>query len=976
MLRNLRGVFAIAAFAVMLAGVIPSVALAQTISGMINVYQHVVSIDECRNTMTVPAAHTFVIGDRVLIIQMGGAAIDETDAASYGTVQSVNGAGACEIAEVSEILDLVTIRFRNKLVNHYDVSGLVQIVKIPQYTDVIVHGLLTATPWDATTQTGGVLILEASGTLTLQSDIDASGMGFAGGQTNDKDNGNSVTYYVGPDTGGGGYKGMGIGTEDSMLRDQARGAPANGGGGGDSHNAGGGGGANLTNGGQGGDQCSGEGFARASVGGIGGHGLAAYSGKGLFLGGGGGGGHENDGGGTGGASGGGIIIIRAKAIVGAGGSIRSNGASVRDTSKIDGAGGGGAGGTVLLDVSTIAGALTIQADGGNGGYADADSIRGASYGYGPGGGGSGGAIYSDAHTGLSQETNGGKSGLLVRCYDPSIDYTAYGATAGQDGITIPAPSAIPEGTTPYTYPRVLQDTMTICAGDSASPAATGADSYAWTGGTYANPFDSVQVVSPNTTTTYYVAMRKGGCPFKDSETIIVTPRTSSSFSGPRTACTGSTATYVTDPSAGVNHTWRVDGGTPATLTGDSVVVTWADSRIGHVTLVSSNGSCPDSSTIDVALGKTIIPAILGQSVLCTDVTDTLRADTIYDRYQWSTGETTPWIVISNAGTYTLTVWTTGGCEGTSSAFNITVAAKPTVDISASATQLPDNGDSIILRVPSIFSKYLWMSGTRQVGTADSLVVDSAGTYLVFVEDVAGCQAVDSIEIIPAAARPDVLLALPDLDAAPGDHIMIPLDILSSHHLDSSKATSYYCRLRFNRSLLEPDDAWPSVDNGRYRTITIAGHRADTLVVGNLLQLGFRVALGDTDQDSIMLDSVVWTNGRPVTTSLRSGLFQLLGVCTEGGKRLFSANGYFGISSIAPNPTSGNLSIKYHLIESGKTSFRIVDMLGRVVRTVLDAEQNAGAYDVQLDLSSLPCGIYTTILQSPTQRECRRMEVYR
>jgi hypothetical protein len=68
------------------------------------------------------------------------------------------------------------------MVNAYDAfNGKVQLVWIPQYVDVSIDGTLTAAPWDGTT--GGVLIFEASGTVTFNADADVTGLGFAGGAT-------------------------------------------------------------------------------------------------------------------------------------------------------------------------------------------------------------------------------------------------------------------------------------------------------------------------------------------------------------------------------------------------------------------------------------------------------------------------------------------------------------------------------------------------------------------------------------------------------------------------------------------------------------------------------------------------------------------------------------------------------------------------------------------------------------------------
>ena len=338
-------------------------AKAQTISGIINNYAHVIAIDTCLNTATVASTTGFNVGDSVLIIQMKGAIIDTTNTANYGTILSLNGAGQFEIASILSMPDLVTIRFSNKLLNIYDIKdGAVQLVRIPQYTNVTVVDTLRPKAWDPNTGTGGVLALEATGTLTLDAQLDASGLGFWGGGAANGGGGDSVTDYIfdgffGPLGGEGGYKGEGIASDVGLYYNPynaaGRGAPANGGGGGNAHNAGGGGGGNGDLGGLGGDQTDAQGFGRFANGGEPGKSLLPQTQPRLFMGGGGGGGQQNDHLGTDGGNGGGIIIIRAPIVISAFDTIQSNGLSPNGNSTSDGAGGGGAGGAIFIDVDSI-----------------------------------------------------------------------------------------------------------------------------------------------------------------------------------------------------------------------------------------------------------------------------------------------------------------------------------------------------------------------------------------------------------------------------------------------------------------------------------------------------------------------------------------------------------------------------------------------------------------------------------------------
>lgn len=161
------------------------------ISGIINTYSKVTATDLSCNTVTVLDASGFTVGDTILIIQMKGATMDETNTAAFGNLTSLNNAGNYEFATIKTVSgnDLTLI---NTLLRSYTVADLVQIVSVPQYTNVAITGTLTAKDWDGAT--GGVLVFEASGTVIMNADIDVSALGFRGGNVSDN-GGNCGTNY-------------------------------------------------------------------------------------------------------------------------------------------------------------------------------------------------------------------------------------------------------------------------------------------------------------------------------------------------------------------------------------------------------------------------------------------------------------------------------------------------------------------------------------------------------------------------------------------------------------------------------------------------------------------------------------------------------------------------------------------------------------------------------------------------------------
>ncbi len=76
----------------------------QTISGVINLYTEVTAVDLADITCVSIAG--FAVGDRVVIMQMKGATIDESDSPAFGDVLAYNSAGYYEFGTIISISGL------------------------------------------------------------------------------------------------------------------------------------------------------------------------------------------------------------------------------------------------------------------------------------------------------------------------------------------------------------------------------------------------------------------------------------------------------------------------------------------------------------------------------------------------------------------------------------------------------------------------------------------------------------------------------------------------------------------------------------------------------------------------------------------------------------------------------------------------------------------------------------------------------
>ncbi len=206
-------------------------------------------------------------GDLVLVYQAQGATFTVSgllDNEGYGDFNPAN-AGHFEFAEVLYVSGN-TIYLCNTLTNSYTVAtGHVQVARVPQYTSLTVNtgASVVAAAWDGTV--GGIVALNVSGTVTVNGQINVDSSGFRGGARNTAGANPGFTIYRSTNATQGAQKGesiLGFATEYTAANGQyGRGAPANGGGGGNAHNASGGGGANGNNG----DTWNGQGNPNTST---------------------------------------------------------------------------------------------------------------------------------------------------------------------------------------------------------------------------------------------------------------------------------------------------------------------------------------------------------------------------------------------------------------------------------------------------------------------------------------------------------------------------------------------------------------------------------------------------------------------------------------------------------------------------------------------------------------------------------------
>jgi hypothetical protein len=81
---------------------------------------------------------------------------------------------------------------------------------------------------------------------------------------------------------------------------------------------------------------------------------------------------------------------------------------------------------------------------------------------------------------------------------------------------------------------------------------------------------------------------------------------------------------------------------------------------------------------------------------------------------------------------------------------------------------------------------------------------------------------------------------------------------------------------------------------------------------------------------------------------------------------------YTLSQNYPNPFNPSTQIRFTLTQTGMTSLKVYDLMGREVATLVDESLNPGAYSVKFDASHLSSGTYMYVLTSGSVRLTNKM----
>ena len=206
---------------------------------------------------------------------------------------------------------------------------------------------------------------------------------------------------------------------------------------------------------------------------------------------------------------------------------------------------------------------------------------------------------------------------------------------------------------------------------------------------------------------------------------------------------------VTFPSAAIPQIGTFAGTALATAVNNTFVIgyVWNDGTIGNTLVVSPTaasttytctataGTSNSTATISIAVSNpTAAISTLNPLTFCADTAATLTANS-GTAYLWSTGETSPSIVVDSTGTYNVAVTNADNCIANSAGTSITVNPLPNPIITALSSIIFCEGDSVLLS-SSADLFYLWNDNSMD----STLLIYAAGDYTVTLTNSFNCSA--------------------------------------------------------------------------------------------------------------------------------------------------------------------------------------------------------------------------------------------
>lgn len=377
----------------------------------------------------------------------------------------------------------------------------------------------------------------------------------------------------------------------------------------------------------------------------------------------------------------------------------------------------------------------------------------------------------------------------------------------------------------------------------------------------------------------------------------------------------------------------------------------------YIAKVTNSLGCSVSDTITIVQNSIPKFNIIGDKFICSGDTTHLVCSKDYEKYLWSTGDTSKSIQVTKSGVYTLQVIDSNGCSNTNhfeviednNSFYIT-----NINITKDSLMTGDDGNIrfTINNMRTKASNYqvdfmnkvsnITIAGSNSKGMDFKLDTKDIGfhKYLIKIKSIGSCSK-DTILEVEYSVYTIIKAVLPDkYYPYLNQSYLYPFTITSTIPLN----------LELSYSLKLPNTIFLSNDISKSnQPINLNFTHTENIK-------GFTI-LGDLPNKQMTSFNFISTNNPYVIVDTTNGSIEITTVCMND-KRLVEFNFYNPVN-IYPNPVNDYLTLDFGKNNNLNLSITIINELGQAVY-----ENQIIVNDIiDIELNSLPVGTYNLILKS-------------
>lgn len=278
---------------------------------------------------------------------------------------------------------------------------------------------------------------------------------------------------------------------------------------------------------------------------------------------------------------------------------------------------------------------------------------------------------------------------------------------------------------PVPHP-VITGISETCAGERLCLSVHGGDAYLWNTGST----DSVIYVTPSTTTQYSVVASTGHCSVTATHTVTVHARPVAQIQSESAMCEGEILTL--NAFGGIAYIWST-GATTSSIVTNQGGSYWVRAQ--------NEFGCVDTARKTIVEHPSPQVYISGDSSFCAGSSTVLTAYSI-GTCVWNTGDSIPTILVTQPGTYQVTVTGLYGCTATSSR-NVIAHAVPIVNIIGETDMCKPDTITLTADCENAASFYWNTGATTQAIDVSPIVTTNYSLTAISAE---GCSANSSHEL--------------------------------------------------------------------------------------------------------------------------------------------------------------------------------------------------------------------------------------